>query len=109
MFRQLFDLFKAFSKALVTEKFRAFRTGFFAGGAISMPFLFHVPGLSPDLIWLFPLKLFMSVTFSFCTGLAANGAKDTWTILKNKYRKRKNLKQNERKSNKRSKRDDYAA
>lgn len=109
MFRQLFDLCKAFFKALVTEKFKAFRAGFFAGGTISLPFLFHVQGISSDLIWIFPLKLFMSVTFSFCTGLAANSAKDTWTIMKIKYKKRKN-KNNETQSKKRSgSRDDFAA
>ena len=92
---KLLLLFKETIRTLLTEKFRAFRSGFFAGGAISLPFLFGVPGFSRDLIWIFPLKLLMSTTFAFSTGLAAQAAKYVALWLKNKYFKTKN---NDRKS-----------
>lgn len=91
-------------KTFFEEKFKAFRSGFLAGSVISLPFLFNVQGLSHDLIWIFPLKLFMSATFSFCTGLTAKGANDVYNYFKRKIFKSKN-KNNERKKSE----DDRAA
>lgn len=81
---------------LLEEKFKAFRAGFLAGSVVSLPFLFSVQGLPRYIMLLFPLKLFMCMCFSFCTGLASHGAKTTWSFImrrmssRNSKRKQKN-------------------
>jgi hypothetical protein len=105
MLEKFLSICHGFVKTFLEEKFKAFRSGFLAGTVISLPFLFNVQGLSHDLIWIFPLKLFMAVTFSFSTGLAAKGANDVYNYFKRKIFKSKN-KTNERKK---SDEDDRAA
>jgi len=89
MFEKFISFFSDAIKTILTEKFKIFRSGFLAGSAISLPFLFHLQGLPTDLIWLFPLKLFMSVTFSFATGIAAKSSADVYSYFKEVRRIRK--------------------
>ena len=96
---KLFLYLKALAYKFLEEKLRAFRAGFFAGSAISLPFLFSVQGLPRYLVLLFPLKLFMCMCFSFCTGLASHGARTTWMYLMKRLKGRNERKQKNQNKN----------
>lgn len=103
MLRKTFELLQEAIKTVLTEKFKAFRTGFIGGGIVSAHFLFSLHGLSADLIWILPLKLFISVTFSFCTGITSQATKDVYIFVKNRIRikkRRKSMKKGQQQNNK---------